>query len=122
MQFQEQIGEATTQWHHRRFLSNLKLKLNHHRKLHRIDSPSTLLGFTPMTVALTQDVEASVEEQICVGVSPNASTLVNDVLCSLKAKPNYRRLQGDTLLFDFTRRAGPDSPCQREMGRLQPLV
>lgn len=36
-----------------------------------------------MTIALTKDVEAFVEEQVRAGVSPDASTLVNDVLRSL---------------------------------------
>jgi len=36
-----------------------------------------------MTVALTKDVEAFVEEQVRAGVCPDASTLVNDVLRSL---------------------------------------
>jgi Arc/MetJ-type ribon-helix-helix transcriptional regulator len=36
-----------------------------------------------MTIALTKEVEAFVEEQIRAGVCPNASTLVNDVLLSL---------------------------------------
>lgn len=36
-----------------------------------------------MTIALSKDVEAFVEEQVRAGVSPDASTLVNDVLRSL---------------------------------------
>lgn len=36
-----------------------------------------------MTIALAQDVEAFVEEQVRAGVCPDASTLVNDVLRSL---------------------------------------
>ncbi len=36
-----------------------------------------------MTIALTKDVEAFVEEQVRAGVGPDASTLVNDVLRSL---------------------------------------
>ena len=36
-----------------------------------------------MTIALTKDVEAFVEEQVRAGVCPDASTLVNDVLRSL---------------------------------------
>lgn len=36
-----------------------------------------------MTIALTKDVEAFVEEQVRAGVSPDADTLVNDVLRSL---------------------------------------
>ena len=36
-----------------------------------------------MTIALSRDVEAFVEEQIRAGVCPDASTLVNDVLRSL---------------------------------------
>jgi len=36
-----------------------------------------------MTIALTKDVEAFVEEQVRAGVSPDANTLVNDVLRSL---------------------------------------
>jgi Arc/MetJ-type ribon-helix-helix transcriptional regulator len=36
-----------------------------------------------MTIALTKDVEAFIEEQVRAGVSPNAETLVNDVLRSL---------------------------------------
>lgn len=36
-----------------------------------------------MTIALTKDVEAFVEEQVRAGVSPDAATLVNDVLRSL---------------------------------------
>ena len=36
-----------------------------------------------MTIALTKDVEAFVEEQVRAGVCPDADTLVNDVLRSL---------------------------------------
>lgn len=36
-----------------------------------------------MTIALTKDVEAFVEEQVRAGVSPDAITLVDDVLRSL---------------------------------------
>jgi len=36
-----------------------------------------------MTIALSKDVEAFVEEQVRAGVSPDASSLVNDVLRSL---------------------------------------
>lgn len=36
-----------------------------------------------MTIALTKEVEAFVEEQVRAGVSPDAATLVNDVLRSL---------------------------------------
>ncbi|MCX6979897.1 MAG: hypothetical protein WCK55_18030 [Verrucomicrobiota bacterium] len=36
-----------------------------------------------MTIALTKDVEAFVEDQVRAGVCPDASTLVNDVLRSL---------------------------------------
>jgi Arc/MetJ-type ribon-helix-helix transcriptional regulator len=36
-----------------------------------------------MTIALAQDVEAFLEEQVRAGVCPDASTLVNDVLRSL---------------------------------------
>jgi len=36
-----------------------------------------------MTVALTKEVEAFIEEQIRAGVCPDAETLVNDVLHSL---------------------------------------
>lgn len=36
-----------------------------------------------MTIALTKDVEAFVEEQVRAGVCSDASTLVNDVLRSL---------------------------------------
>lgn len=36
-----------------------------------------------MTIALSKDVEAFVEEQVRAGVSPDANTLVNDVLRSL---------------------------------------
>ena len=36
-----------------------------------------------MTIALTKDVEAFVEEQVRAGVCKDASTLVNDVLHSL---------------------------------------
>ena len=36
-----------------------------------------------MTIALTKDVEAFVEEQVRAGVCTDASTLVNDVLRSL---------------------------------------
>ena len=36
-----------------------------------------------MTIALTKDVEAFVENQVRAGVCPDASTLVNDVLRSL---------------------------------------
>lgn len=36
-----------------------------------------------MTIALSKDVEAFVEEQVRAGVSPDASNLVNDVLRSL---------------------------------------
>ena len=36
-----------------------------------------------MTIALTKDVEAFIEEQVRAGVCPDASTLVNDVLRSL---------------------------------------
>jgi Arc/MetJ-type ribon-helix-helix transcriptional regulator len=36
-----------------------------------------------MTIALAQDVEAFVEEQVRAGVCPDASMLVNDVLRSL---------------------------------------
>ena len=36
-----------------------------------------------MTIALTKDVEAILEEQVRAGVCPDASTLVNDVLRSL---------------------------------------
>jgi Arc/MetJ-type ribon-helix-helix transcriptional regulator len=35
-----------------------------------------------MTIALSKDVEAFVEEQVRAGVSPDASTLINDVLRS----------------------------------------
>jgi len=38
-----------------------------------------------MTIALTKDVEAFVEEQVRAGVSPDATTLVNDVLRSISA-------------------------------------
>lgn len=41
------------------------------------------LQFFIMTVALTKDVEAFVEDQVRAGVCPDASTLVNDVLRSL---------------------------------------
>ena len=36
-----------------------------------------------MTIALSKDVEAFVEEQVRAGVGPDTSTLVNDVLRSL---------------------------------------
>jgi Arc/MetJ-type ribon-helix-helix transcriptional regulator len=36
-----------------------------------------------MTIALAQDVEAFVEEQVRAGVCPDVATLVNDVLRSL---------------------------------------
>ena len=36
-----------------------------------------------MTIALSKDVEAFVEEQVRAGVCPDASTLVNDVLRSV---------------------------------------
>ena len=36
-----------------------------------------------MTIALSKDVEAFVEEQVRAGVSPDASTFVNEVLRSL---------------------------------------
>jgi Arc/MetJ-type ribon-helix-helix transcriptional regulator len=36
-----------------------------------------------MTIALTKDVEAFVEEQVRAGVCPDSETLVNDVLRSL---------------------------------------
>jgi len=36
-----------------------------------------------MTIALTKEVEAFVEAQVRAGVSPDATTLVNDVLRSL---------------------------------------
>ena len=39
-----------------------------------------------MTIALTKDVEAFVEEQVRAGVCPDASTLVNDVLRSLSER------------------------------------
>ena len=37
-----------------------------------------------MTIALSKDVEAFVEEQVRAGAGPDASTLVNDVLRSLR--------------------------------------
>jgi Arc/MetJ-type ribon-helix-helix transcriptional regulator len=36
-----------------------------------------------MTIALSKDVEAFVEEQVRTGVSPDADTLVNDVIRSI---------------------------------------
>ena len=39
-----------------------------------------------MTIALTKDVEAFVEEQVRAGVCPDASTLVNEVLRSLSER------------------------------------
>jgi Arc/MetJ-type ribon-helix-helix transcriptional regulator len=36
-----------------------------------------------MTIALSKDVEAYVEEQVRAGICPDADTLVNDVLRSL---------------------------------------
>ena len=39
-----------------------------------------------MTIALTKDVEAFVEEQVRAGACPDTSTLVNDVLRSLSER------------------------------------
>ena len=48
-----------------------------------IDYRIPLCQLTGMTIALTKEVEAFVEEQVRAGVSPDAATLVNDVLRSL---------------------------------------
>ena len=39
-----------------------------------------------MTIALTKEMEAFVEEQVRAGVSPDAVTLVNEVLCSVSER------------------------------------
>ena len=64
-----------------------------------------------MTIALSRDVEAFVEEQIRAGVCSAASTLVNDVLRSLSE--DGRRFLAVTPEWEAWLLQAADSPTSR---------